>query len=111
MVAAGTTNREIGEALFISESTAGVHVSNIMAKLGVGSRTEAAAWAVRAGLVESSAQPPAAAEPGAGQPTTPPRAGWRACELAGAISCAATRAAWPPSPEVVCCCCWPSPSA
>jgi hypothetical protein len=51
MVAAGLTNREIGEALFISESTAGVHVSHIMAKLGVGSRTEAAAWAYHAGLV------------------------------------------------------------
>jgi DNA-binding CsgD family transcriptional regulator/N-acetylneuraminic acid mutarotase len=54
MVAAGLTNREIGEALFISESTAGVHVSHIMAKLGVGSRTEAAAWAYHAGLVESA---------------------------------------------------------
>ena len=55
MVAAGLTNREIGSALFISESTAGVHVSNLMAKLGVGSRTEAAAVAYRAGLVESVA--------------------------------------------------------
>ncbi len=53
MVATGMTNREIGQALFISESTAGVHVSNLMAKLGVGSRTEAAAVAYRAGLVES----------------------------------------------------------
>jgi DNA-binding CsgD family transcriptional regulator/N-acetylneuraminic acid mutarotase len=53
MVAAGLTNREIGEALFISESTAGVHVSHIMAKLGVGSRTEVAAWAYRAGLVDA----------------------------------------------------------
>lgn len=53
MVAAGMTNREIGQALFISESTAGVHVSNLMAKLGVGSRTEAASVAYRAGLVES----------------------------------------------------------
>ena len=53
MVAAGMTNREIGQALFISESTAGVHVSNLMAKLGAGSRTEAASVAYRAGLVES----------------------------------------------------------
>jgi DNA-binding CsgD family transcriptional regulator len=58
MVAAGMTNREIGAALFISESTAGVHVSNLMAKLGVGSRTEAAALAVRAGLVESAGGDP-----------------------------------------------------
>jgi len=54
MVAAGLTNREIGEALLITESTAGVHVSNIMAKLGVGSRTEAVAAAHRSGLVESA---------------------------------------------------------
>ena len=59
MVAAGLTNREIGAALFISESTAGVHVSNLMAKLGVGSRTEAAAVAYRAGLVESAVGVPA----------------------------------------------------
>ena len=38
MVAEGKTNREIGAALFISESTAGVHVSNILGKLGVSSR-------------------------------------------------------------------------
>jgi DNA-binding CsgD family transcriptional regulator len=63
MVAAGMTNREIGSALFISESTAGVHVSNLMAKLGVGSRTEAAAVAYRAGLVEmAEVLPPSEAD-------------------------------------------------
>ncbi len=36
--------------MFISESTAGIHVSNILGKLGVTSRTEAAAVAVRLGL-------------------------------------------------------------
>jgi DNA-binding NarL/FixJ family response regulator len=36
--------------VFISESTAGIHVSNILGKLGVTSRTEAAAVAVRLGL-------------------------------------------------------------
>jgi DNA-binding NarL/FixJ family response regulator len=45
LVAAGRSNREIGAELFISVKTAGVHVSNILAKLGVGSRTEAAAVA------------------------------------------------------------------
>ncbi len=50
-MALGRTNRQIAEALFISENTAGVHVSNILGKLGVASRTEAAAIAVRAGLV------------------------------------------------------------
>ena len=48
----GLSNRQIGDALFISESTAGVHVSNILGKLGVTSRVEAAAIAVRSGLAE-----------------------------------------------------------
>jgi DNA-binding CsgD family transcriptional regulator/tetratricopeptide (TPR) repeat protein len=50
LVAEGYTNRRIAEALFISESTAGVHVSNILGKLGVSSRAEAAAVAARLGL-------------------------------------------------------------
>jgi DNA-binding NarL/FixJ family response regulator len=48
----GHTNRRIAEELFISESTAGVHVSNILGKLGVASRTEAATVAARLGLVD-----------------------------------------------------------
>ncbi len=47
----GHTNRRIAEQLFISESTAGVHVSNILGKLGVSTRTEAATVAARLGLV------------------------------------------------------------
>jgi DNA-binding NarL/FixJ family response regulator len=50
-VATGRTNREIAGALFISESTAGVHVSNILGKLGVSTRTEAARVALDQGLV------------------------------------------------------------
>jgi DNA-binding CsgD family transcriptional regulator/tetratricopeptide (TPR) repeat protein len=46
----GLTNRRIAEALFISESTASVHVSNIIGKLGVSNRVEAAAAALRSGL-------------------------------------------------------------
>lgn len=53
-VAAGRTNRQIASALFISESTAGVHVSNILAKLGVVTRTEAARVAIMGGLVGSA---------------------------------------------------------
>lgn len=53
-VSAGRTNRQIAEALFISESTAGVHVSNILAKLGVATRTEAARVAITQGLVGSA---------------------------------------------------------
>jgi DNA-binding CsgD family transcriptional regulator len=48
----GHTNRRIAEELFITESTAGVHVSNILGKLGVATRTEAATVAARLGLVE-----------------------------------------------------------
>ena len=46
----GRTNRQIAEELFISENTAGVHVSNILGKLDVSSRTEAVAVATMAGL-------------------------------------------------------------
>lgn len=47
LVAAGHTNRKIAEQLYISPKTASVHVSNILAKLGVASRGEAAALAHR----------------------------------------------------------------
>ncbi len=50
LLAAGHSNREIGAELFISPKTASVHVSNILAKLRAGSRTEAAAIAHRQGL-------------------------------------------------------------
>jgi DNA-binding CsgD family transcriptional regulator len=43
LVAEGATNRQIGAALFMAEKTASVHVSRILAKLGVQSRTQAAA--------------------------------------------------------------------
>ena len=51
LLAEGRTNRQIADQLFISESTAGVHVSNILGKLGVTGRTEAAAVAFRSGMV------------------------------------------------------------
>jgi non-specific serine/threonine protein kinase len=50
LVAAGHSNREIATALFVTQRTAATHVSHILSKLGVGSRSEAAAWAVRYGL-------------------------------------------------------------
>jgi len=50
LVAAGRSNRQIAQALFISPKTVGVHVSNILAKLGVAGRGKAAAIAHRLGL-------------------------------------------------------------
>jgi DNA-binding CsgD family transcriptional regulator len=50
LVAAGRSNPEIARELFISAKTAGVHVSNILAKLGVIGRVEAAAVAHRLGI-------------------------------------------------------------
>jgi DNA-binding CsgD family transcriptional regulator len=52
LVAEGRSNRQIAEELFISAKTASVHVSNILAKLGVASRVEAAAVAHRLGLFD-----------------------------------------------------------
>jgi DNA-binding CsgD family transcriptional regulator len=49
-VAAGQSNAQIARALFISPKTVGVHVSNTLAKLGVGGRVEAAAIAHRLGV-------------------------------------------------------------
>ncbi|MCL2586549.1 MAG: response regulator transcription factor [Streptosporangiales bacterium] len=50
LLAQGKSNREIGAELFITSKTASVHVSNILAKLGAASRTEAAAIAHREGV-------------------------------------------------------------
>jgi DNA-binding CsgD family transcriptional regulator len=50
LVAEGRSNREVAAALFISPKTASVHVSNILSKLGVDGRGEAAALAHRVGL-------------------------------------------------------------
>ena len=55
LVADGLSNSQIAEQLFISRKTASVHVSNILAKLGVSTRVEAAALAHRRGLVQASA--------------------------------------------------------
>jgi DNA-binding CsgD family transcriptional regulator/tetratricopeptide (TPR) repeat protein len=53
LLAAGRTNAQIGAELYISPKTAGVHVSNILRKLGVSGRVQAAAVAERAGLLGS----------------------------------------------------------
>ncbi|WP_170323608.1 helix-turn-helix transcriptional regulator [Cryptosporangium phraense] len=54
LLALGRTNRQIGRALYISDKTVSVHVTNLMAKLGAGGRTEAAALARRAGLLDGA---------------------------------------------------------
>jgi DNA-binding NarL/FixJ family response regulator len=50
LVAQGKANKEIAGELVISERTVRTHVSNILAKLDLSSRTQAALWAVREGL-------------------------------------------------------------
>jgi two-component system, NarL family, response regulator LiaR len=51
LLAEGQSNKEIARSLTIGEKTVKTHVSNILAKLGVPSRTQAALYAVRVGLV------------------------------------------------------------
>src|SRR5690606_7331791 len=50
-VARGLTNREIAEELVLSSRTVETHVANAMAKLGFGTRSQLAAWAVEHGLL------------------------------------------------------------
>jgi DNA-binding NarL/FixJ family response regulator len=52
LIAEGLSNPEIGRRLYITRKTVAVHVSNILTKLGVSGRVEAAAAAIRLGLTE-----------------------------------------------------------
>ena len=52
LIAQGRANREIARALVLAEKTVKTHVSNILMKLGVADRTQAALWAVRHGIGE-----------------------------------------------------------
>ena len=52
LVAKGATNKEIADSLFISENTVKTHLQNIMEKLHLANRSQAAAYAVKKGLVE-----------------------------------------------------------
>jgi len=54
LVARGATNKEIADSLFISENTVKTHLRNIMDKLHLANRSQAAAYAVKQGLVSSS---------------------------------------------------------
>ncbi len=51
LVAQGHSNQEIADMLVVSERTARTHVSNVLLKLSLTSRTQAALWAIREGLV------------------------------------------------------------
>ena len=55
-VVEGATNREIAEALTITENTAKIHLRNILEKLHLQNRIQAAVYAVREGLVDGSSQ-------------------------------------------------------
>jgi DNA-binding NarL/FixJ family response regulator len=57
LVAAGKPNKQIAAELAISERTARTHVSRILRKLRLSSRTQAALWAVREGVVEVEREP------------------------------------------------------
>ncbi len=54
LIGAGKANKEIASRLAISERTARTHVSNILRKLGLHSRTQAALWAVREGVADTA---------------------------------------------------------
>jgi DNA-binding NarL/FixJ family response regulator len=58
LIAQGGTNRQIAARLGVTERTARTHVSNILRKLGLASRTQAAMWAVKEGLVVAGPTPP-----------------------------------------------------
>ena len=53
LVAQGLSNKEIASRLVISERTARTHVSNILLKLGLTSRTQAALWAIKEGFISA----------------------------------------------------------
>ncbi len=67
LVAAGRSNGEIGDELFISRKTAGVHVTHILDKLGVSNRVEAAMAAARLGILDAEPDPDADREPATGR--------------------------------------------
>ena len=54
LIAFGRTNRQIAQELIIAEGTADRHVSNILGKLGLGSRAQVARWASERGLLPRS---------------------------------------------------------
>ena len=66
LVAAGLTNAEIGDRLFLSRTTINAHLRRIYPKIGVDNRASASTYAVGAGLVEAVQQVPSRGGRGAG---------------------------------------------
>lgn len=92
LVASGASNKQIAQQLVISPNTVKVHVRNIFAKISVASRTEAALFAIREGLVQVTGDAPTvAAEDDAPALPEPP-----AAPLAEAISPLPVAPAAPP---------------
>jgi DNA-binding NarL/FixJ family response regulator len=58
LLSRGLSNRQAAAALMLSESTVKLHVAGIFRKLGVASRTEAVALAIRHGIVSLDSNPP-----------------------------------------------------
>jgi DNA-binding NarL/FixJ family response regulator len=54
LVAEGATNREIASRLYVSENTVGFHMKNILAKLHLKNRAQAAVFAIRSGLADDA---------------------------------------------------------
>jgi DNA-binding NarL/FixJ family response regulator len=63
LIATGLTDRDIGNALYISARTAQKHVATILGKLGVNTRTAATTTALRSGIVKIDGEPPVPANP------------------------------------------------
>lgn len=57
LIVAGKSNKEIGSSLFISEATVKTHINNLLGKLGVTDRTQAATTAIQRGLVHMKGRP------------------------------------------------------
>jgi DNA-binding NarL/FixJ family response regulator len=68
LIVEGRTNRQIGDALFITDKTASAHVTHIMDKLGVSRRTEAALLAIRSGMAFEGNRDGQLATPSSGEP-------------------------------------------
>ncbi len=84
LVASGASNKQIAQQLVISLNTVKVHVRNIFGKIGVASRTEAALYAIRAGLVRMPGESVAVAPDEDALPLDEPDDGGAAAEIATA---------------------------